>query len=82
MQWTFRTKGPISGTPLLHGDKIFIGSFDKKFYCLNAEDGSIVWSQVTEGRVRSSAVVWKDYVFVAGDDKYVYCFSNKVMKRD
>ena len=82
VKWTFRTKGPISGTPLLHGDKIFIGSFDKKFYCLNAEDGSIVWSQMTEGRVRSSAVIWKDYVFVAGDDKYVYCFSNKVMKRE
>ncbi|MBK6875926.1 MAG: PQQ-like beta-propeller repeat protein [Ignavibacteria bacterium] len=82
VKWTFRTKGPISGTPLLHGDKIFIGSFDKKFYCLNAEDGSIIWSQMTEGRVRSSAVIWKDYVFVAGDDKYVYCFSNKVMKRE
>ncbi|MBK6875989.1 MAG: PQQ-binding-like beta-propeller repeat protein [Ignavibacteria bacterium] len=48
VKWTFRTKGPISGTPLLHSDKIFIGSFDKKFYCLNAEDGSIIWSQMTE----------------------------------
>ncbi len=82
VKWAFATKGPISGTPLLHGDKIFFGSFDEKFYCLNAEDGTLVWSQKTEGRLRSSPVIWKDYIFVAGDDKYVYCFSNRIMKSE
>lgn len=81
VKWTFASKGPVWGTPLLHKDMLFFGSFDSRFYCIDAKSGNLIWSQKTEGRLRSSPVIWRDYIFVAGDDKFVYCFSNKVMKR-
>ncbi len=82
VKWAFTSKGPVSGTPVRHGDYIFFGSYDKRIYCIKAVDGSRVWSHETEGRLRSSPLIWKDYVFIAGDEKYIYCFSNKVMKSE
>ena len=82
VKWAFASKGPVSGTPVRHGEHLLFGSYDKRIYCLRADDGSRVWSHETEGRLRSSPLIWKDYIFIAGDDKYIYCFSNKKMKSE
>jgi outer membrane protein assembly factor BamB len=41
--WKFNCENSISETPAVAYDKVFSGSFDGTFYCLNAEDGKLVW---------------------------------------
>lgn len=43
--WTFFTEGPVRFCPHFDNGKVFIGSDDGYAYCLNASDGSLVWSE-------------------------------------
>lgn len=72
--WEFKTNGAITASPVLAGEYVFIGSFDKNFYCLNAKTGKEIWRFETEGRIKATALVWRGFVFVASDDKTIYCF--------
>ena len=42
--WTFFTDGPVRFCPHIANGKVFVGSDDGYAYCLNASDGSLVWS--------------------------------------
>ena len=42
-RWTFFTEGPIRCAPLGWKNKVYVGSDDGYFYCLNAETGKELW---------------------------------------
>lgn len=41
--WTFFTGGPIRLAPTIADGRVYFGSDDGHVYCLNANDGSVVW---------------------------------------
>lgn len=41
--WRFATEGPIRLAPTVADGKVYFGSDDGWAYCLNAEDGALVW---------------------------------------
>ncbi|HUE73164.1 MAG TPA: PQQ-binding-like beta-propeller repeat protein, partial [Pirellulaceae bacterium] len=41
--WTFFADGPVRFAPLAWEDRIYFVSDDGYLYCLNADDGSLVW---------------------------------------
>jgi len=43
MRWTFVTGGPVRLAPSAWNGKVFFGSDDGYAYCVEAEDGSVVW---------------------------------------
>jgi outer membrane protein assembly factor BamB len=43
-QWTFCTSGPVRVPPAGYNNKVYFGSDDGFVYCLNAENGELVWS--------------------------------------
>ena len=43
--WTFFTGGPVRFAPHVAGGRVYFGSDDGYVYCLDAGDGSLVWSQ-------------------------------------
>ncbi len=43
IRWTRITGGPIRLAPTVDGGRVFVGSDDGYAYCLDAEDGSLVW---------------------------------------
>lgn len=43
--WRFAAKDRIRTNSLVSGDKIYFGSFDGFFYCLNRADGTEAWSR-------------------------------------
>ena len=73
--WKIRTKGRVRATPVYHRGKIFIGSGDNNFYCIEASSGTILWRYATNGNVHSKAVVMKDKVLFGSTDGYLYCIS-------
>ena len=44
-RWKFFTNGPVRFAPTLYEGKIYFGSDDGLAYCLNASDGSLIWSR-------------------------------------
>lgn len=42
-RWVFITEGPVRVAPTWHEGKVYAGSDDGRVYCLDANDGSLVW---------------------------------------
>ncbi|MBI2480864.1 MAG: PQQ-binding-like beta-propeller repeat protein, partial [Planctomycetia bacterium] len=42
-RWRFYTEGPVRFAPVAWRDRVFVGSDDGHVYCLNAEDGKLLW---------------------------------------
>ena len=68
VNWVFENKEanlPFIGSPSVEGKQVFIGNRDKMLYCLNKDDGKLVWKYNTGGRVDASPVVVDKRVLVA-----------------
>jgi serine/threonine-protein kinase len=73
--WNYTTGGDMWSSPAVADGKVYIGSFDKKVYCLDATTGALIWNYITGGIIESSPAVANGVVYVGSDDKKVYAFS-------
>lgn len=46
--WSYQTGSIITGTPIVSGGMVYVGSWDGMMYALREADGSLVWSLATE----------------------------------
>ncbi|MCW4010481.1 MAG: PQQ-binding-like beta-propeller repeat protein [Candidatus Bathyarchaeota archaeon] len=72
-RWTFTTGGDVSSSPAVVDGKVYVGSHDKNWYCLDAYTGEKIWTFTAEHFVRSSAAISGGRVFTGADDGYFYC---------
>ena len=70
MKWQFRTEGEIISSANFAGDRVLFGSYDGFLYCLNREDGELVWKFETEGYVHGTPGIWTRAENGAGDAKH------------
>jgi outer membrane protein assembly factor BamB len=68
------TGGVITAPPLLHNNRVYVGSYDKYLYCFDAGTGELINRYLFEGKIRSSVVVWREFLIVTSDDRNIYCF--------
>lgn len=62
--------------PVVADGRLYFGSsVDQKLYCLDAENGRILWTRITGGPIRLAPTVAGDKVYVGSDDGCVYCFT-------
>jgi len=71
--WSFSTGAEISGSPTLVNDKVYVGSWDKKLYCLNATTGTKLWDYLTGLEITSAPAVADDKVYCGSNDGKLYC---------
>jgi len=50
--WTFQTDGPVRIAPTIVGGRVYFGSDDGYAYCVDAEDGELVWKHCPGSRER------------------------------
>ncbi len=76
--WRCEISGPISCAPAYSEGKVYLGQQggDDKFYCVDAADGSMVWTQST-GWVWGSAMPHRGKLLLPGIDGYAYCLEAK-----
>ena len=60
-------------SPAVVSGRVYVGSNDKKIYCLNATTGESLWSYTTGGAVQSSPAVANGRVYVGSYDYKIYC---------
>ena len=73
--WTFASEGPITGSPVAANGKVYFGSFDKNFYCVDSTTGAKIWSYTVGYRIRSTPAVVGTTVYLGPDDGFVYAFN-------
>lgn len=72
-RWTFKTGGEILARPLVHENRIFFGSGDTRFYCIDRE-GKQIWSYEVGYPVYSGAAAGDGKVIVAANNGHIYAF--------
>lgn len=73
--WSVQTGGFVRATPVVVNDIVYIGSWDKKLYALDASSGNLRWSVATGGAISSSACVAADFAYVGSFDHKLYAFN-------
>lgn len=71
----FQTKGKIVSSPTVVNGVVYIGSFDKKLYALDAATGTLKWDYETKGVFVASPVVDGNTVYAVSFDKHVYALN-------
>jgi len=71
--WSYTTGDEVFSSPAVAGGMVYVGSYDRKVYCLDAVTGAFVWSYTTGNPVYSSPAVVGGMVYVGSTDSKVYC---------
>ncbi len=74
--WEFETGNDVKSSPAVADGYVYVGSNDKKLYCLDAKTGEEVWSEQTDNAITSSPAVSEGQVYVGSLDGNVYSFDS------
>ncbi|MEN6642320.1 MAG: PQQ-binding-like beta-propeller repeat protein [Armatimonadia bacterium] len=70
--WSYSTRGPIMGSPVVASGLVFVGSRDGHLYALDAKRGAEQWRLRTGDRIESTPAVANNRVFVGSHDGRVH----------
>jgi eukaryotic-like serine/threonine-protein kinase len=73
--WSFQAGGWIYGSAVTTEKRVFVGSQDRSFYCLDKQTGKKVWNTETKGRIESGGAVDETYAYFGSCDGGVYCLN-------
>jgi eukaryotic-like serine/threonine-protein kinase len=73
--WAFDTGDHVSASPACIGDKIILGTMNKRLYCFQASNGEQLWFANTYDKVKVSPAVTENRVFLYSDDGMLRCYS-------
>lgn len=71
-RWSFQAKGWINGEPVISADRVFIGSQDDHFYCLDKKTGDVVWKFRTRSRIEAAGAFHDGSVYFGSCDGRFY----------
>jgi len=79
LSWSFepsaeegKRRPPIEASPVVADGRVFVGSQDGHFYCLDLESGGLLWRFKAEGPVTAPAAVLSARVFFGDTYGFVY----------
>lgn len=64
-------------SPLIVGDRAYIGSDDWHLYCFDSLTGEGIWSFETKGYVYSSPALHEEKVYFGSSDRNIYCIGRR-----
>ncbi len=74
--WTVTLKGRVDGSPVVVGDRMFVGAGDGRLYVLSL-DGQVQWTKQLNGPVNNSPAAAFEKLVIATDRGVVYCLGKK-----
>ena len=73
-RWTFRTRGKIDGSPVIAGDRVWVGSASGEIFGLGLESGEALWTFDTGSPVIASPSIAAGKLLIGTSDGQFYCF--------
>jgi outer membrane protein assembly factor BamB len=75
--WSFDTGYSIRSSPIVVGARVYFGSSNGKFYCLEAVTGKELWNFSTGNAIYSSPCIIGDIVYIGSTDQNIYALDAK-----
>jgi len=73
IEWAVELGASVDGSPIVVGDRIYVGNSAGRFFCVQKDGGSVAWSYATGGAIVGAAAVGQERVYVGSADGFVYC---------
>ena len=73
IKWIFTTANDVTSSPAVVNGKVYIGSVDEHFYCLDADTGQELWKYYIPGLAGCSPAVYNGKVFIDSTYDWFYC---------
>ncbi len=72
--WEYDVGAGVKGSASIMGDRVFVGSDNKRMYCLDLDDGSLVWDAATGNTIDAcpTPVAETNSVIFGSWDSYLY----------
>lgn len=75
--WTTVLDAKVDSSPVIVGDKVYVGSTDGRFYILSLKKGEKLWEKQFKGSLIGSPAVAFERLVIATDRGVVYCLGKK-----
>ena len=75
--WQYAAKQRVDSSPVIVGDRVFVGSADGRLYELDLKTGQQNWEYESGAGFPGSPAVAGGKLVIASDDGVVYCFGEK-----
>ena len=77
LRWRRLLRAPLTSSPVVVGDSVYVGAPDGSLYCLSAKDGTTLWRFQTNGEVRADPLIVDDWIFIGSMDRYAYALDRR-----
>jgi outer membrane protein assembly factor BamB len=68
-----KTIGPSESSPLLVGNRLYVGDWDGRVWALDARSGRTIWRYPTRGPIKGAVAYNAGRLYVGSYDGHVYC---------
>jgi len=75
--WVFACEDEIRNSPLYHNDMVYIGSYDRNLYALDANSGKMLWKSPTEAGITTKPAIFEHSIYVGSEDNNLYALSER-----
>ena len=75
--WQFTTRGRVDSSPVIIGNRVYVGGSDGRIYGLDLKSGKPTWEYETGDGFVGSAAIAAGRLVIASDEGTVYCFGEK-----
>jgi outer membrane protein assembly factor BamB/tetratricopeptide (TPR) repeat protein len=80
--WEFKTDGPVTSTPAIADQVVYVGSQDGCLYALSATEGKLLWKYKVgtepqtgkQAQILAGIVVADKHIIFPATDRKIYCF--------
>jgi outer membrane protein assembly factor BamB len=73
--WKAKTGDEVVSSPAYYNGIVYVGSWDKSLYALDAATGSVVWKKATGGKIGASPAIGNGNVYVSSENGRLYAFN-------
>ena len=72
VRWS-KTIGPSESSPLLAGNRLYVGDWEGRLWALDARTGKTIWTYRAGGPIKGAAALTAGRVYFGSYDGHVYC---------
>ena len=76
VRWS-KTIGPSESSPLLVGNRLYVGDWQGHLWALDARTGKTIWRYRTGGPIKGAAAFANGRIYVGSYDGHVYCLGRR-----
>ena len=75
LEYPFAGQWMVRSSPIIVGNRLYVGALDGKVYCLDTANGNIVWTFQTGNAIGGSAAYYNGVIYIASVDMFLYALN-------